>query len=90
MLTNDLEMKKICAKMAPKNLTQDQKDNRRNRCFDFLEQIKNNLSFSERVITGDESWIFEYGPETKRQSFTHFQNALEKTCLQKQTLRTNA
>lgn len=36
--------------------------------FDFLEQIENDPSFLERVITGDESWIFEYDPETKRQS----------------------
>jgi len=33
-----------------------------------LEQIKNDPSFLEHVITGDESWIFEYDPETKRQS----------------------
>ncbi|XP_026816229.1 protein GVQW3-like [Rhopalosiphum maidis] len=68
ILTNDLEMRKICAKMVPKILSQDQKDNRRDRCLDFLEQIENEPSFLKRVITGDESWIFEYDPETKRQS----------------------
>ncbi|KAL4085370.1 hypothetical protein QTP88_027229 [Uroleucon formosanum] len=68
ILTNDLEMRKICAKMVPKILSQDQKDNRRDRCLDFLEQIENYPSFLERVITGDESWIFEYDPETMRQS----------------------
>ncbi|KAL4142816.1 hypothetical protein QTP88_005213 [Uroleucon formosanum] len=68
ILTVDLEMRKICAKMVPKILSQDQKDNRRDRCLDFLEQIANDHSFLERVITGDESWIFEYDPETKRQS----------------------
>jgi len=68
ILTNDLEMRKICAKMVPKILSQDQKNNRRDRCLDFLEQIENDPSFLERVITGDESWIFEYDPETKRQS----------------------
>ncbi|VVC26068.1 Armadillo-like helical [Cinara cedri] len=68
ILTNDLEMRKICAKMVPKILSQDQKDNRRDRCLDFLEQIENDPSFLERVITGDEPWIFEYDPETKRQS----------------------
>jgi hypothetical protein len=25
-------------------------------------------NFLQRVITGDESWIYEYDPETKRQS----------------------
>jgi len=67
-ITIDLEMRKICAKMVPKMLSQDQKDNRRDKCVDILEQIENNHSFLERVITRDESWIFEYGPETNRQS----------------------
>jgi hypothetical protein len=25
-------------------------------------------NFLQRVITGDESWIYEYDPETKRES----------------------
>ncbi|VVC37210.1 Armadillo-like helical [Cinara cedri] len=68
ILTNDLEMRKICAKMVPKILSQDQKDNRRDRCLDFLKQIENDPSFLERVITGDEPWIFEYDPETDETS----------------------
>ncbi|KAL4113850.1 hypothetical protein QTP88_017411 [Uroleucon formosanum] len=68
ILTNDLEMRTIWAKMVPKILSQDQKDNRRDTCLDFLEQIENDPSFLERIITGDESWIFEYDPEIKRQS----------------------
>jgi len=74
-------MRKTFAKTVPKN--QDQKDNGRDRRLDFLEQIENDPSFLGRVITGEESWIFD--PETKRQSqepahfsLTHFQNALEK------------
>lgn len=68
ILTNELEMRKICAKMVPKNLSQDQKDLRKERSLDFLESIENDPHFLERVITGDESWVFEYDPETKRQS----------------------
>lgn len=68
ILTNELEMRKICSKMVPKNLSQDQKDIRRERCIDFLESIENDPHFLERVVTGDESWVFEYDPETKRQS----------------------
>ncbi|GFW65801.1 putative mariner transposase [Trichonephila clavipes] len=36
--------------------------------IDFLESIENDPYFLEHVITGDESWVFEYDPETKRQS----------------------
>jgi sugar diacid utilization regulator len=47
ILTVDLEMRKICVKMVPKMLSQDQKDNRKDWCLDFLEQIENNHSFLE-------------------------------------------
>ena len=36
--------------------------------LDFLERIeKDQIFFFKHDITGDESWIFEYDPETKRQ-----------------------
>lgn len=68
ILKGDLNMRKICAKMVPKNLTIEQKDTRKNVCVDLLEKIANDPEFFNCVITGDESWIFEYDPETKRQS----------------------
>ena len=37
-------------------------------CFDLLDRIADEQDFFSRVITGDESWIFYYDPETKRQS----------------------
>ena len=37
-------------------------------CLDILERMENGGNFFKHVITGDESWIFEYDPETKRQS----------------------
>lgn len=68
IVTDDLNMRKVCAKLVPKNLTTEQKDNRKNVCVDLLERIANDQEFFNCVITGDESWIFEYDPETKRQS----------------------
>ncbi|XP_031338864.1 histone-lysine N-methyltransferase SETMAR-like [Photinus pyralis] len=56
ILTNELGMRKICAKMVPKNSSQDQKNIRKERCPDFLDSIENDPHFLERVITGDESW----------------------------------
>ena len=66
--TKELSMWKICAKLVPKNLTNKQKENRRNVCLDLLERIKNDKHFFKHVITDDELWIFECDPETKRQS----------------------
>ena len=68
VLTNDLEMRKISAKLVPKNLTVQQKDNRKDICIDIIERIEHEPDFLKKVFAGDESWIFEYDPETKRQS----------------------
>ncbi|XP_011880667.1 PREDICTED: putative uncharacterized protein FLJ37770 [Vollenhovia emeryi] len=68
IVTEDLNMKKVCAKLVPKVLTDEQKDVRVLRCQELLELCENDPNFLNSVITGDESWIFEYDPETKRQS----------------------
>ncbi|UYV68491.1 MAN2B1 [Cordylochernes scorpioides] len=68
IVTEDLQMRKVCAKLVPKVLTQDQKELRVLRCQEFLDLIQNEPGFLNSVITGDESWMFEYDPESKRQS----------------------
>ena len=64
ILTQDLDMRKVCAKMVPKNLAIKQKANRRDVCLDLLDRLENEAAFFSRVITGDESWILEYDPVT--------------------------
>ena len=68
ILTDHLHMRKICAKLVPKNLSVEQKANRLEMCQDLLGRLKIEPNFLDKVITGDESWVFDYGPETKRQS----------------------
>ena len=68
ILTQDLYMRKVCTKMVPKNLTTKQKSNQRDVCLDLLDHTEREPEFFSRVITGNESWILEYNPETKRQS----------------------
>ena len=68
IITEDLEMKKICAKMVPRLLNEGQKK----RCVqvyqDILEQLETEPNLLKRVVIGDESWISEYDPLTKRPS----------------------
>ena len=79
ILTFELGMQKICAKLFPKSLTNEQKENRRNVCLDLLERIENGNFFFKHVIIGDETWIFEYDPDTKRQiSEWHTSNSPKK------------
>jgi hypothetical protein len=39
IITQDLDMRKVCAKMVPKNLTTEQKANRRDVCLDLLDRL---------------------------------------------------
>ena len=45
ILTEELRMQKICAKLVPKNLTNEQKENRSNVRLDLLERIENDEFF---------------------------------------------
>ena len=68
ILTEDLQMTKVCAKMVPKNLTCEQKMNRKDICSDIMERFTDDPELISKIITCDETWIFQYDPETKRQS----------------------
>ena len=47
-------MRKVCAKMVPKNLTTEQKANGGDVCLDLLDRLERETEFFRRVITGDE------------------------------------
>jgi len=65
ILTQELAMRKLCAKIVPKNLTIEQKDIRKDARLHLLERIQSDRNFLKKVITGEKTWIFEYDPETK-------------------------
>jgi len=67
ILMEHLEMKKVCAKIVLKLLTPEQKLQRKECCVDWKTSEESN-EFLKRVITGDESWIYEYDIELKSQS----------------------
>ena len=46
ILTQDLYMRKLCAKMVPKILTTEQKANRRDVCIDLLDRLEREPEFS--------------------------------------------
>ena len=64
ILTEDLDMRKVCAKMVPKELTEERKQRRVTICQDLIERQDDILG---HVITGDETWVYQYDPEMKRQ-----------------------
>ena len=64
IVKEDLGKRKISAKMLPRILTHDQKEGRLHISSDLLRNAK----MFDRAITGDETWCFQYDPETKQQS----------------------
>jgi hypothetical protein len=61
-------MRRIAAKFVPQLLTNDQKQQRLNVCLELQEKTNKDPTFISRIITGDESLIYGYDPETKQQS----------------------
>jgi len=68
ILTEDLKTRRVASKFIPRLLSVDQKQQRLDVCLDLKENTANDPSFLLNVITGDETWIYAYDPETKTQS----------------------
>jgi len=56
ILTEDLDMRKVCAKMVPKEVSKEQKQRRVTIYKDLLEKQDDILG---RVVTGDETWVYQ-------------------------------
>ena len=68
-MVRQLGYRKVCARWVPRELTQDQKENRRQICEDLLREYRAaGDQFFNGVITVDETWAHHYCPETRRQS----------------------
>ncbi|KAG7157223.1 hypothetical protein Hamer_G010079 [Homarus americanus] len=61
-------MKRVAAKFVPRLLSQEQKEFHAEVAKDLLQTTNNDRHFLKQVITGDESWVYDYDPETKAQS----------------------
>jgi hypothetical protein len=69
IVTQDLNMRKVCAKMVPNHLNDNQKVHRNQVLVEMLQQLETEPDFLHWVITTrDESSFSKYDPETKRQS----------------------
>ena len=61
-------MQKISAKFVPRVLREDQKERRCHDSREMVELINSDPAVLDALVTCDESWIYCYDPETKRQS----------------------
>lgn len=68
ILVEDLRLKKVCARFVPHQLTDDQMTSRVDHSLDMQETGENDRNFAGSIVTGDETWCFQYEPSTKRDS----------------------
>ena len=67
IIRKELKMRKICVKFVPKVLREDQKE-RHHDSREMVKLINSDPAVLDALVTCDESWIYCYDPETKRQS----------------------
>lgn len=69
ILHDELGMKKYCCRWIPRTLTTENKRERVAAAHEFLDLLKwNERDVFDRIVTGDETWIYYYDPPIKQQS----------------------
>jgi hypothetical protein len=65
ILADNLNMRGISAKFVPRLLGDDQNAHRVSVCKELKQQARDDPNFISSIITGDETWVYVYDPETK-------------------------
>ncbi|UYV78206.1 hypothetical protein LAZ67_16000480 [Cordylochernes scorpioides] len=68
IVTKDLDMIRASSKFVPRILTEEQKVVRMDVCKNMVEMTRTDPQWMQKIITGDETWVYQYDSETKRQS----------------------
>ena len=68
LLADELNTRRIAAKFVLRLLNNDQRDHQVQVCTKLQKAVRNDPNILSRVITGDDSWLYNYDPETKQQS----------------------
>jgi hypothetical protein len=64
----ELQVGRVCAEFVPWLLAYDQREYWSTVASELLEKSTQEISFLGKIVTGDESCVFTYSPETKEQS----------------------
>ena len=68
LIHDSLKFSKVCARWVPKELTEERKRKCLDVCSRHLACYREGDNFLQQIVTGDETWIQHYEPESKRQS----------------------
>jgi len=64
----DLNMQRVAAKFVPRILTTEEKKWRFSVATNMMQEAESDENFMGQIITGDETWVYRYDLETRRQS----------------------
>ena len=68
IIREEMKMREICARFVPRVLREDQKERHCHDSREMVELTNSDPAVLDDLVTCDESWIYCYEPETKRQS----------------------
>jgi histone-lysine N-methyltransferase SETMAR len=68
ILADNLNMRHISARFVPRLLSENQKAHCVSVCRELKQRARDDSNFISNIITGDETWVYGYDPETKQQS----------------------
>ncbi len=69
IIRQDLKFSRICAKFVPRLLTPEQREHRAKLSADNLSLLADGgQHFMEQIVSGDETWLYCFDPETKMRS----------------------
>lgn len=69
IITEDLKLSKVCARWVPRLLSEHHKEQRVDAALQFQQFFDDEGdSLFDRIVTGDETWIHNWTPESKRKS----------------------
>jgi hypothetical protein len=68
IMVDNLNIRHISERSAPRLLSDDQKVLRVSVCSELKQQARDDPNFISNTITGDETWVYGYDSETKQQS----------------------
>lgn len=63
ILSEDWKMKHVSANFVPRLLNTDQKESRKLAAVECFEKSTEDPMYLEKIVTGDESWVYAYDLE---------------------------
>ncbi|XP_043257532.1 protein GVQW3-like [Colletes gigas] len=66
--TEVLAMRRVAARLVPKELNFLHKEHRKAVAEDMISRASSDFTFMKRIITDDETWVYEYNMQTSQQS----------------------